>query len=245
MEEIVRHAIKPNPAEIAALPEDNNVAVAARLLAGRSGAALDIGCGPGTFTRSLTALFGAVSGIDISAKSIAKAEAAASAAGSKIEFRVASGDALPYPDSSFDTAIFSNSLHHMPDIAAALREARRVLPAGGLLYVMEPVPAGGYHEGTKLVSDETVVRAEAYRVLLHLAAEDMEPTVEIMYRGLRRFKDFAQWHDDQVERSPARQAAFDAQPEEVRRRFEANARREAEGFGFETVSRVNLFRKRG
>ncbi len=245
MEEIVRRAIKPNSAEIAALPPDNNVAVAARLLAGRSGAAIDIGCGPGTFTRSLTALFAAVSGIDISAKSIAKAQAAAAEAGRSIDFRVASGVALPYPDQGFDTAIFSNSLHHMPDIPAALREARRVLPPGGLLYVMEPVPAGGYHEGTKLVSDETLVRADSYRALLNLADEDMEPTVEIMYRGLRRFRDFAQWHDDQIERSPARQAAFNAQPEEIRRQFEANAQRDAEGFGFETVSRVNLFRKRG
>lgn len=245
MEEIVRRAIKPTPAEIASLRQDKNEAVAARLLAGRTGAALDIGCGPGKFTQSLTALFAAVSGVDISAKAIAKAQAAAAAADCKIDFRVASGDALPYGDASFDTAIFSNSLHHMPDIAAALREARRVLRPGGLLYVMEPVPAGGYHEGTKLVSDETLVRADAYRALLLLATEDMEPQVEIMYRGSRRFRDFAQWHDDQIERSPARQAVFDAQPDEVRRRFEANAGRETDGFSFETVSRVNLFRKRG
>ena len=245
MEEIVRRAIKPTPAEIASLRQDKNEAVAARLLAGRTGTALDIGCGPGKFTQSLTALFAAVSGVDISAKAIAKAQAAAAAADCKIDFRVASGDALPYGDASFDTAIFSNSLHHMPDIAAALREARRVLRPGGLLYVMEPVPAGGYHEGTKLVSDETLVRADAYRALLLLATEDMEPQVEIMYRGSRRFRDFAQWHDDQIERSPARQAVFDAQPDEVRRRFEANAGRETDGFSFETVSRVKLFRKRG
>ena len=245
MEEIVRRAIKPTPAEIASLRQDKNEAGAARLLAGRTGAALDIGCGPGKVTQSLTALFAAVSGVDISAKAIAKAQAAAAAADCKIDFRVASGDALPYGDASFDTAIFSNSLHHMPDIAAALREARRVLQPRGLLYVMEPVPAGGYHEGTKLVSDETLVRADAYRALLLLATEDMEPQVEIMYRGSRRFRDFAEWHDDQIERSPRRQAAFDAQPEEIRRRFEANARRDAAGFGFETVSRVNLFRKCG
>jgi len=245
MEEIVRRAIKPTAAEIAALPPDTNEAVAARLLAGRSGAVLDIGCGPGTFTRSLTALFAAVSGIDINPKSIAKAQAGAAEAGRTVDFRVASGDALPYADGSFDTAIFSNSLHHMPDIAAALREARRVLRPGGLLYVMEPVPAGGFHEGTKLVSDETLVRADAYRALLDLASGAMEPQVEIMYRGSRRFQDFAQWHDDQIERSPARQAAFDAQPEEVRRRFEANAQRDGADFRFETVSRVNLFRKSG
>jgi ubiquinone/menaquinone biosynthesis C-methylase UbiE len=245
MEEIVRRAIKPTAAEIAALPPDNNEAVAARLLAGRGGAALDIGCGPGTFTRSLTALFPAVSGIDINPKSIAKAQAAAADAGRAIDFRVVSGDALPYADGSFDTAIFSNSIHHMPDIAAALDEARRVLRPGGLLYVMEPVPAGGFHEGTKLVSDETVVRADAYRALLDLAARAMEPQIEIMYRGSRRFQDFAQWHDDQIERSPARQAAFDAQPEAVRRCFEAHAQREAGGYGFETVSRVNLLRKPG
>jgi ubiquinone/menaquinone biosynthesis C-methylase UbiE len=245
MEEIVHRAIKPTPAEIAALPEDKNEAVAARLLVGRTGGTLDIGCGPGTFTRSLVPLFAAVSGIDINPKSIAKAQAGAAENGCTIDFRVASGDAVPYEDGSFDTAIFSNSLHHMPDIAAALREARRVLQPGGLLYVMEPVPAGGYHEGTRLVSDETLVRAAAYRALLHLASEAMEPQTEVMYRGNRRFRDFAEWHDDQIERSPGRQAAFTAQAEEVRRRFDAHAQREVGGLRFETVSRVNLYRKRG
>lgn len=44
---------------------------------------------------------------------------------------------MDFPDSSFDTVCISNSLHHMPDPAAVLREMRRVLRPGGTCMVSE------------------------------------------------------------------------------------------------------------
>jgi ubiquinone/menaquinone biosynthesis C-methylase UbiE len=48
----------------------------------------------------------------------------------------APAEALPFPDSSFDTAVFTLVLCTVPDPAAALAEAARVLrPEGRLLFV--------------------------------------------------------------------------------------------------------------
>ena len=45
----------------------------------------------------------------------------------------------------------------------ALAEAARVLKPGGLALIHEPEPVGGYFELTKLVDDETEVRAAALK----------------------------------------------------------------------------------
>jgi len=50
------------------------------------------------------------------------------------------GDAarLPFRDGCFDAVIANNSLEHFPDLAAALREVRRVLEPGGALFASVP-----------------------------------------------------------------------------------------------------------
>ncbi len=243
MNDKVKKALSPAADEIRAAPLDSNGRVAARLLgAGRAGA-LDIGCGDGKFTRGLAALCGAVAGVDVKERAIEAARTAAREAGVAIDFRVASGEALPFADGAFDVVAFSNSLHHMPRPAVALREAARVLAPGGALYVMEPVPAGTYHEATRLVNDETDVRTQAYEALFAMARHGVEPVAEIMYRARRDFADFEEWKADQIDRDEKRRAAFDAQPEKVRRTFEDSADRENGRLAFDQVFRVNLFRK--
>jgi ubiquinone/menaquinone biosynthesis C-methylase UbiE len=243
MEASIRHAMAPTAEEIRAQRLSTNAAVAAELLGRGGGRALDVGCGDGTFTRALAGLFREVGGIDVRASRIDDARAAAQAAGVAIDFRVAGGEALPYADASFDVVAFSNSLHHMADIAVALREAARVLAPNGLLYVMEPVPSGTYHEATRLVNDETIVRTAAYRALASLAEHGLAAVAEVMYRARHGFADFAEWKADQIDRDANRQTAFDAQPDEVRRRFESNADRENGRLAFDQVFRVNLLRK--
>lgn len=240
-----RRAMAPSRAEIAALDLSANSKIVQQLLGGTSAerrrSALDIGCGNGKFTRLLASLFRSVAGIDVKARKIEEAQQAARDAGLAIDFRTASADAIPFPDASFDVVAFSNSLHHMPDPRRALAEAARVLRPGGWLYVMEPVPAGNYHDAISLVNDETPVRTEAYRQVTRL--EGFTALQEILYRSHRTFASVDEWLAGQVDQDPARKARFDAQPDEVRRRFETNAQREDGRLGFDQVFRVNLLEK--
>jgi ubiquinone/menaquinone biosynthesis C-methylase UbiE len=47
------------------------------------------------------------------------------------------GQSLPFPDQSFDAALSTWTLCTIPDVAAALRELRRVLKPGGRLHFVE------------------------------------------------------------------------------------------------------------
>jgi ubiquinone/menaquinone biosynthesis C-methylase UbiE len=60
---------------------------------------------------------------------------------STIELVEAGAEALPFEDSSFDTAIFTLVLCTVPDPRAALAEAARVLKPGGQLLFVEHVRA--------------------------------------------------------------------------------------------------------
>ena len=133
MEDAFRRALLPSEDEIRAMPLGANTKFAAELIGNANARALDIGCGEGKFTRGLKALCKEVAGVDIKERSIDKAKAAAQAEGLDVDFRIASGQDLPWSDGHFDVVVFSNSLHHMPDTAAALKEAGRVLKSGGLL----------------------------------------------------------------------------------------------------------------
>jgi SAM-dependent methyltransferase len=118
---------------------------------------LDIGCGPGALAKRLVEAGAAVTGIDPGEAALAKARAAVPAA----RFEAASGEALPFPDASFDGAVLLNALHHVPDPAAALAEAARVLAPGGALVVVEPLAAGSFFDALRPIEDETAVRAAA------------------------------------------------------------------------------------
>jgi SAM-dependent methyltransferase len=50
-----------------------------------------------------------------------------------------SAENLPYPDGMFDAACLFDVLEHLPDDGAAVREVKRVLRHGGVLFVSVPL----------------------------------------------------------------------------------------------------------
>lgn len=121
--------------------DDTFVAHAMRLAAGRQrGRALDIGTGPGQIVLKLAyrlSLWKFV-GVDRSAAMIERArtslESAINDLAGRVEFQVADGNRLPFPNSSFDFVMCNSVLHHLEKPQNLLAEmARLVKPTGAIL----------------------------------------------------------------------------------------------------------------
>jgi SAM-dependent methyltransferase len=98
--------------------------------------ALEIGCGEGRVCRDLAARGHRVIGIDVSRTLIAHARKA----GPRETYLVADAASLPFRDGLFELVVAYNSLINMPEMAAAVREAARVMAQGGRLCVCVPHP---------------------------------------------------------------------------------------------------------
>lgn len=223
----------------------SNAEVANKLLDPKGMKGVDVGCGEGRFTRYLASQGAEMHGIDINDKSLDKARAALD--GENVTFQNARGEDMPFDDGSMDLVVYSNSFHHIArdKMVTALAEAVRVLKPGGLLYVMEPVAQGNYFEGTRLINDESVIRAEVYELIQDAGAHGFDAVDEITYSSPRRFESYEAFRDDQASRSAKRQALFDEKDDEIRDRFLAHAIPDDGGFVFTQIFRVNLLRKSG
>jgi ubiquinone/menaquinone biosynthesis C-methylase UbiE len=94
---------------------------------------LDAGCGTGRMSRYLIDKGCRVRGVDLSPGMIAMAQRDHA----DIPTQVASITDLPFPDASFDAALYWYSIIHIADsdLAAVFREARRVLRPRGVVLV--------------------------------------------------------------------------------------------------------------
>ena len=87
-----------------------------------------------------------VTGIDVNPAGIAAATASASEAGHSDQVKFVQADAndtLPFDDGVFDAITCIDSMNHLPDRAAMLREWRRVLRPGGRALFTDPVVITG------------------------------------------------------------------------------------------------------
>jgi SAM-dependent methyltransferase len=106
---------------------------------------LEIGAGTGYFTLHLLAC-GVVRravATDISPGMVGVLEENARRMDVKVETATCSAEELPFEDGSFDLVLGHAVLHHIPDLARAFAELRRVLrPEGTVLFAGEPSARG-------------------------------------------------------------------------------------------------------
>lgn len=108
-----------------------------RVCAGLEGEVVEIGFGsglnvpfyPDTVTR-VSAVEPADTGWKLAAKRLSQSSVPVRRAG-------LDGQALPFPDDSFDTALTTWTLCTIPDVATALSEVRRVLKPGATIHFVE------------------------------------------------------------------------------------------------------------
>jgi SAM-dependent methyltransferase len=144
------------------------------LLAGRSGAALDVGAGRGIASFALAKDGFAVTALEPDPSALVGAEAIrAMADQSKLSISVTEefSETLPFIDASFDVVFARAVLHHTRDLTAAIREFARVLKPGGLFVAVrehvlsrdEDLPAFlAVHPLHSLYGGENAFRLDTY-----------------------------------------------------------------------------------
>jgi SAM-dependent methyltransferase len=109
------------------------------------GRGLEIGAGTGYFSLNLLkqGILTEVTCTDVSAGMLETLAGSAERLGLKVETVVCEAERLPFEDNSFDVVFGHAVLHHIPDLAQAFREFRRVLKPGGLIaFCGEPSRTG-------------------------------------------------------------------------------------------------------
>jgi ubiquinone/menaquinone biosynthesis C-methylase UbiE len=155
------------------------------------GKVLDVATGSGGFVGFLLEGlkdYAGITGIDVNERGAA-AFAEAFKEQKNVRFEKMDAGQMTYPDASFDTVCIANSLHHMPDLPAALSEMKRVLRPGGTFIILEMYRDGqaetqlthvhlhhwwGAVDRTQgVVHNETYTRGEIKEIIAGLGLQDM------------------------------------------------------------------------
>ena len=136
-----------------------------RIVSERKGCrVLDIGCGRGENLRRLVRYGGHPYGIEPNHKRAKEADQEAPVV-------VAVGEELPWAAGSFDMIYICHVLHHAVDVDAVLRECRRCLRPGGILFVIETIEDSPLLRLARAIQpsweDDAVLNRFRYETLLH------------------------------------------------------------------------------
>ena len=202
---------------------DQIEAFVARLAPAR---ALDLGCGGGHVAYRAAPHAGHVVACDLSPEMLRVVAAEAARRGiTNISTQQSAAEHLPFDNENFFVVLSRFTAHHWPDMAAGLREARRVLPRGGRALFIDTVAPSArlldtHMQAFELLRDPTHVRNATAEQWVTALADAGFAITGLTPRRLRL--DFPAWIA-RTSTPPALVAALrhlqDAAPPEVRTHF--------------------------
>ncbi len=100
---------------------------------------LEFATGKGRFLCRLAEHVGRVTTVELQAaeQRIAMLNAAHAGVMDRIDFVVANGLSLPWPDRCFESVVSMNTMHHVDDVGAVMRELVRVTRPGGRIVISD------------------------------------------------------------------------------------------------------------
>lgn len=164
----------------------------------RDEVALDLACGPGTFTRAFAARVRFLHALDLTPAMLEQAREALAQAGlDNIAFACGDANALPFADSVLGLAVCAYSFHHFLEPAGPARELGRVVRRGGRVAIADIiVPEGADPERTNRIERardsshaRTVTLAELHDTL---EAAGLRILASELGERLRQFDDWMQ-----------------------------------------------------
>jgi SAM-dependent methyltransferase len=118
--------------------------------------AVDVACGPGTYTFPLARRVRKAIGVDLTPAMLEQAQAEAARQGlTNLEWKVGDSHALPFADGFAGIAGVGYSLHHMLDLESAVAEMARIVAPGGRVGIVDLV----IPEGADAAANEAIERA--------------------------------------------------------------------------------------
>jgi len=159
--------------------------------------ALDLACGPGTFTRAFAPRVKFILGVDLTPALLAQAREASVKAGLKnAGFALGDATRIPLPEWTVDLAVCAYSLHHFTDAEVALRELSRVVTPGGRVAIVDLVAP---EEPPRAAANNEIERARDASHATTLRQSDLRRM--LFDAGLRvrawqvteRLRDFDEW----------------------------------------------------
>jgi SAM-dependent methyltransferase len=159
----------------------------------RGRSVLDIACGEGYGTASLGRVAESVIGVDISESAVDHAKKKYG-----IDVRVGSAEAIPVPSQTIEVVVSFETIEHVQNPAAFIRECHRVLVPGGLLVLSTPnrdiYSEQGHHNEFHIAEmNESEFRQVLEPQFSRIAWFRQRPTVGSWRRPLRIWADNSPW----------------------------------------------------